>query len=213
MKAATHETPKTRIGPFLTGKPPKPARQGPSIGAGDCRPVLAECREAIARRFAIPPHAAARDGQRCVVLWRLVALTSANQGRELRIVSLERGAPLPWLAADLSAPIGEQAWTSAFLPVIAHACHRHRMQPRDVAGPAGLWLQGSLAAMFARHVDFESLRAAVHEYLALDPAVLALTHRVFGPDASAAQFNWVGENEAAIASRRVIPFPRAWSGA
>ena len=172
--------------------------------------VLAECRDVVARRFAIPPHLSSRDGQRCVVLWRLVALTTANGGREMRIVPLERGAPAPRLSADLSSPIGEDTWTSAFLPVLAHVCLRHRLEPRVVAGHLGRWLQESLAAVFAREVDFASLRQEVQQYLAPDPAVLALTQRVFGASASAEQFNWVAANATAVETGKLVPHPRAW---
>jgi hypothetical protein len=116
----------------------------------------------------------------------------------------------PRLSADLSSPIGERTWTSAFLPVLAHVCLRHRLEPRVVAGHLGRWLQESLATVFAREVDFATLRQEVQQYLAPDPAVLALTQRVFGESASAEQFNWVASNAAAVETGKLIPHPRAW---
>ena len=172
--------------------------------------LLADCREAVARHFAIPPHLAARGGQRCVVLWRLVAISTVDAGRELRIVPLERDAPVPPRAADLSSPIGADTWPIAFLPVIANACYRHGVEPRAARGALGRWIEDSLTRSFTGKVDFESLRRTVLDYLAPDRDALALAHAAFGPQATAAQFNWIAANAAAVASGRVIPFPRAW---
>src|SRR5437762_2288594 len=90
-------------------------------------------------------------------------------GPRPRIVPLHNDAPAPHLTADLAQPIGAHAWSFAFLPVIARVCHRHRVEPHQVRGTIGLWLQGSLANMFAKHVDFEALRRAALDYLAPDP--------------------------------------------
>ena len=154
----------------------------------------------IARRLALPAAACTRGDMRSVTLWNAIEISVDPSGRDLQIRYVDGGTDTrPRVSLDLTQPIGPAAWSQAFVPVLWRACVRDGIHTSRIIGPFGTWIHRSLRLTFRSYVDFGTLRRKVLEFLAPDPLAHSLTNRIFGSDAMAQGFNWVGDHAMPLA--------------
>lgn len=181
--------------------------------------VLGRCHEEMVSALSFPPLAIANEEERHVHLWRAIHISIAADGRYMTcdVVNSDPAASAPRFSAELDEPIGPTSWMPAFDALLLRACRESGLDPASLPPTAARWMRKLLKLKFEHLVDFRTLRRVVRGFLAPDPLVSSLTHRVFngyaGYTASAGDFNWVADHEreialAAIERPRVLPFLR-----
>jgi hypothetical protein len=180
------------------------------------RRILEHAFPAVTHHLSTPPEGRSEGGRRSVRLWDLLEFSVADDGTDFRLEHLSRDPEISRCreSFDLTSPISPYACTTALDPVFAATCRELGLSPGMLPGPRGDLARTTIARTFRHYVDWNGLRRSVLRFLAPDPLVLSLAHRIFdGDNKSIDRFNWVARHVrelslVGIERPKLLPFLR-----